>query len=307
MAQSLEDIIREKLDRFETVPNTFGKGVKEVQYSLMEEMLDLLEMLGRNEDGTIKLTKKNLLVIEDILEGLQKTFNKSDYISLVKEFVSEFDTQAKITDDFFSKSFDEFTDPSSFSEAALKRAKAMSYELMAGTPVVTVNLYNPIEQLLVNAVSAGDSYTKTVRDIRRIITGDREVDGKLYRYSKQIAYDSFAVADRAYTNQIAEDIAVEWYVYRGGLVEDSRQFCITRNGKYYHRKEVEAWGNLGDWSGKIPATDSKTIFIYAGGYNCFHHPLPTSISDVPKKDIQRNIRNGNFKPNEKQEQVLGLK
>lgn len=306
MARSLEDIIKEKLERFETVPNAFGKGVNDVQYSLMEDMLGLLEMLRRDDKGLIKLTQKNLLVIEDILGGLQKSFNRSDYVALVKEFISEFDTQAKLTNDFFNKGFDEFTDPSSFSEAALKKAKTMSYELMASTPVITVNLYNPIEQLLINAVSSGDSYTKTVRDIRRIITGDREVDGKLYKYAKQIAYDSFAVADRAYTNQIAEDIDVEWYAYRGGLVEDSRQFCITRNGNYYHKKEVQGWGNLKQWDGKIPATDSKTIFVYCGGYRCNHSILPTSIAAVPKKDIERNIKNGNFSPTEKQRELLGL-
>lgn len=306
MARSLEDIIREKVNRFEDVPDAFGKGVKKVQYDLMEDLLDLLEMLGRNDQGQIKLTKKNLLVIEDILEGLQRSFNKSDYVRLVKDFIWEFDQQAKLTNEFFGKQFDDFSEPSSFSEAALKKAKTMSYELMASTPVVTVNLYNPIEQILINAVSAGDSYTQTVRDIRRIVTGDRQVDGKLYKYSKQIAYDSFAVADRAYTNQIAQDIDVEWYVYRGGLVEDSRQFCITRNSKYFHRKEVEAWGLLKNWDGRIKGTDEKTIFVYAGGHFCQHGILPTSITVVPKSVVKRNIKNGNYTPNEKQKEILGV-
>lgn len=313
MARSLEDIIREKVNRFEDVPNAFGKGVKDVQYSLMEDLLDLLEMLGRNDQGQIKLTKKNLLVIEDILEGLQKSFNKSDYIGLVKDFIGEFDQQAKLTNEFFSKQFEDFSDPSSFSEAALKKAKTMSYELMASTPVITVNLYNPIEQILINAVSAGDSYTQTVRDIRRVVTGDREIDGKLYRYSKQIAYDNFAVADRAYTNQIAQDINVEWYVYRGGLVDDSRCFCQQRNGKYFHKKEIEGFGEgkgVGKcgypWQGMIQGTDKITIFSYAAGYNCRHSWLPTSVTVVPKSVITRNIKAKNYNPSKEEIKILKL-
>lgn len=306
MAKSLEDIIKEKIERLDTIPEKFAKEVKDVQYELMQEVLDLLEMLGRDENGQIKYTKKNILIVEDILEDLKRAFMKSDYIHLVKDFISEFDQQALLTDDFFTKQFDEFDSPSSFSKAALDKAKKMSFELMAGTPTITVNLYQPIEQLLVNAVSSGDSYTKTVKDIRRIITGDRKVDGKLYKYAKQVAYDSFAVADRAYTNQIAEDIQIEWYVYRGGLVEDSRAFCKARNGKYYHRKEVESWGDLGQWDGKIPATDRRTIFIYAGGFHCYHSIIPTSVAVVPKSVLIRNIKNGNYNPDEKEKEILGI-
>lgn len=293
MAQSLEDIIKEKISRLDTVPEKYASDVKKLQRELMDKLSDLLEQLGRTDDGFLKLTKKNLGVITDILNDFKRYFNRSDYFDLTKAFVSEFDTQAEITDSFFKKAFD-FTEPDSFSIAALERAKKQSYEIMAGTPTITVNLYQPIESILIDAVVAGDNYVKTVKSIRRVVTGDNQVDGKLYKYAKQIAYDSFAVADRGYTNNIAEDIGVEWYVYRGGLVEDSRPFCITRNGNYYHKKEVEAWGNLGQWDGKIPNTDSKTIFVYAGGYHCFHSVLPTSIAAVPEEVIQRNIKNGNY-------------
>ena len=305
----LEEIIKLKIARLDDVPNLYTDGIKQVQKDIMQELLDSLEKLKRDEDGNIKKTKANLAIVEDIVRDLKKIFGRSEYISLTKEFINEFDEQAKITDSFFTKTFGDFDD-NKFNELALQKSKEQAYELMAGVPYVTTYLYNPVKSLLTDSIIAGDSYVKTVKAIKQVVQGgtikNKTLEGKLYRYAKQIAYDTFAVADRGYTNNIALDLDIEWYAYRGGLIEDSRDFCIARNGKYFHREEVIAWGKLGNWDGKIPATDEKTIFVYAGGYACLHSILPTSIALVPKDVLLRNIKNGNYKPNEKEKEILGI-
>lgn len=305
----LEQIIKLKIARLDDVPNLYTDGIKQVQKDIMQNLLDSLEQLKRDENGNIKKTKSNLAIVEDIVKDLKKIFSRSDYIELTKQFISEFDEQAKLTDSFFEKTFGDF-DNNKFNELALQKSKEQAYELMAGVPYVTTYLYNPIKSLLTDSVVAGDSYVKTVKAIKQVVQGgtikNKTLEGKLYRYAKQIAYDTFAVADRGYTNNISLDLDIEWYVYRGGLVEDSRAFCIARNDKYFHREEVKSWGKLGDWDGKIPSTDEKTIFVYAGGYRCNHSILPTSIALVPKDVIIRNIDNGNYKPNDKQRELIGL-
>lgn len=306
---TLEEIIKEKLSRLDEIPTIYSDGIKKTQKDIYSNLLDSLEMLSRDEAGNIKKTQRNLIIISDIIEDLKKIFTKSDYLTLTKTFISEFDRQVEITDDYFTKVFKDFED-SSFSKAALKEMKLQAYELMAGTPVITTNLYQPVESILVNAVSVGDSYTSTVKAIRQMVQGGtlqgKTLEGKLYRYSKQMAYDVFAVADRNYTNNLAIDLEVQFYQYTGGLVEDSRQFCITRNGKYYHRKEVESWGDLKAWDGKIQGTDKKTIFIYAGGYRCNHAILPVSEISVPKADIERAIEKGYYTPDEETKKLLGV-
>jgi hypothetical protein len=306
---TLEETIKLKIARLDDIPNAYTDGIKKTQKDIMEKLLDSLEMLKRDESGNIKKTQANLIVIEDIVKDLEKIFTRSDYIKITKEFINEFSVQAQITDSFFTKTFGDFDD-NKFNEIALNKSKAQAYELMAGLPYVTTYLYNPVKSLLTDAIISGDSYVKTVKAIKQVVQGgtikDKKLEGKLYRYAKQMAYDTFAVADRGYTNNISLDLDIEWYVYRGGLVEDSRSFCISRNDKYFHREEVKSWGKLGNWDGKIPSTDEKTIFIYAGGYRCNHSILPTSIAAVPKDVIQRNIDNGNYKPSEKEKEVLGV-
>ena len=81
---------------------------------------------------------------------------------------------------------------------------------------------------------------------------------------------------------------MKYYLYTGGLLKSTRPFCKERNGKFFKKEEVQSWGDLDDWAGKMEGTNSKTIFQTAGGYNCQHSILPVSEAVVPKKVIERN-------------------
>jgi len=124
---------------------------------------------------------------------------------------------------------------------------------------------------------------------------------------KRVAYDAFAVSDRTYTNTVSNVLGIEWYFYSGGTIDDTRDFCQERIGKYFHKKEVEGWGenksccglkypNSNGWQGRNTLTNKTTIFTLAGGYNCKHSISPVSLRSVPKSVVQRNIENGNYKP-----------
>jgi hypothetical protein len=132
--------------------------------------------------------------------------------------------------------------------------------------------------------------------LRYLIEGNEEVDGRLMSHVKRVAYDSFAVSDRSYTNTIATDLGLEFYRWSGGKIEDTRCFCLERAGKYFHREEIKAWGrgeNIGKcksnglWEGANSNTDEATIFFYAGGYNCKHSIAPVSKKSVPADVMQR--------------------
>ena len=124
-----------------------------------------------------------------------------------------------------------------------------------------------------------------------------DLTGKLLQYSKQIAYDSIATADRAYTSAVAEDLGNDWFYYAGGLLKTSREFCIERHNQYYHFKEVESWAGL-NWDGKMENTTPQNIWENLGGYNCNHAIIPVSIDQVPKSVLKRNINSGNYVPTE---------
>lgn len=300
---TLEEIIKLKAERLETVPNALTDAVKKTQKQIFNDILDLLGQLDRR-DGMIVMSKKNLILIDEITAKTKEVVLGSDYVDATKEFISEFDTQTQLTDDYFNK-LDVTISDEALTAQMLKSAKRNAAELMVGTPM-DAQFLQPLRTLLDDAVSSGASWSKTVQDINTYVTGNDTVDGRLLRYSKQIASDSFATADRAYTNVIADENDFEFYRYVGGLLEDSRDFCKERNGNWYHYKEVEHWGTLKSWQGRMPNTNPQTIFITCGGFNCKHSLTPVSVFAVPKSDIKRNIANGNYKPSDAVKQELGI-
>ena len=254
-------------------------------------------------DGTIEMSVANLKRAAKITEELKSILYQSDYIQAVTDFASSFDIQKKVTDKYFNKAFPEFkTIDTEFADAVFQSAKQNAVESLA-TSTVTTNFLEPLKKEINSIVSNGMDYKDAVKTIREYAIGKGERKGKLMQYSSQIAYDSIATSDRAYTSAIAESLDVEWFYYAGGLLPTSREFCIQRDAQYYHYKEVESWAKL-NWQGKMENTTSQNIYEKCGGYNCNHTLIPISIDQVPKDVISRNKRNGNYIPTKFDEKNL---
>lgn len=289
---SIGDLIAEKVRRLTEVPDEFLSQVEKAQKELFPEVVELLMKLKVDADGNILFNNSNLELTAEIKEALNQILLGSDYTSAVKTFAKEFDKQATITNQIVRKGF-EFTD-SKLQEQLVKISKKSTSEILLDN-IGDQRFSSIIAQEVEVAVSNGASFKDTIKAIRGLVEGTDETDGKLLQYSKQIAHDQFAIADRSYTSAVADEIDAEWFFYSGDTIDTSREFCRERHNKYFFYKEIEEWADE-NWDGKITGTNEKTIFSTAGGYNCRHSIIPVSIFLVPKKDIQRNINNGNFTP-----------
>lgn len=69
-----------------------------------------------------------------------------------------------------------------------------------------------------------------------------------------------AAFQRSVTLQKSEDLGLEYFLYAGGLIKTSRQFCIERAGKIFSIAEAKTWDNEQD----LP------VIPYLGGWNCRH-------------------------------------
>lgn len=309
---TLAEIIKEKNRRLERVPDEFLSQVQKSQKKIFAELLSLLSQFNL-VDGKIEISSANLAVVDEVIEGLKVVLYGSDYSDAVAEFAKEFDKQGKINNDYFEKAFDDFKTPEIATEI-LARSKKTTVEALIGGSM-DENFLKPAEQMLSNLVTSGAGFREAVISIREFAEGGEEVDGRLLKYAKQIAHDSFAISDRSYTNAVSEELESEWFFYSGGEIATTRCFCEQRNGKHFHFKELEAFGrgeNLGEcksgelWQGANIQTNEQTIFIFAGGYNCMHSILPVSIFDVPREVVQRNIDNGNYSPTAFEVEEIGL-
>lgn len=299
---TINELIAKKEFNLENVPGAFADGVKTAQGEIWEEMASIIQQIERKGDQIV-MSKKNLQLIDKLLEQIKKVALKSDYITAIKAFSKDIDAQKKINTAYFDKAFTETLGNLDFADAVWEVSKKNSVQTLVNA--VDSEFISAAKGTLENAISTGASWKDTVKNLKTITVGNSEVEGKLYRYAKQTASDAFSISDRTYTNAVSDNLGLEFYLYAGDKIAATRPFCDERVGKYFHKKEIEAMASK-DWDGKIRGTDSKTIFVLAGGWSCKHSWLPVSAIVVPKDVLKRNIANGNYKPSEKEKEMLGI-
>jgi hypothetical protein len=123
-----------------------------------------------------------------------------------------------------------------------------------------------IKNYVLSSVGAEKNYTDFVRGFRNLIKGD---NGILQKYYDSYATDVFAQVVRVSDLQIANELELNHFVYSGGLIETSRQFCIKKDGKIFSRADAETWRDDPDLPGRDSAF-AYTPLVDCGRYRCRH-------------------------------------
>lgn len=289
------DLIKGKARRLDSVPDEFLSSVKKSQREVYEAVLQMLSEM-EVKGGQFVASKKNLELAYQINERLKQVMAAGDYGKALSKFAMEFDIQADLNLNYFSEAFKINAVPE-VAAVLLNAAKVNAVDLLINRAADSEFLY-PIRDIIEQSVVNNAGYAETLQTLREFIEGNDQVDGRLLKYSRGIAHDTFAVADRSVVSAYAAEYGMEWFFYLGGEMETTRPFCAERIGGFFHQKEVEAWGagsrttgmawpKDGEWGGKMDGTNSSTIFSVAGGYNCGHLISPVSEAVVPEKVIER--------------------
>lgn len=180
---------------------------------------------------------------------------------------------------------------------------------------VDANFFDQILETLNSSVVSSGDIDDLFDELKVYITGGKEGVGALQRYVSQVANDSLTQFNATYNLTVTQDLGIEFYKYTGTKISDTRPFCVTFMNQYFHKNEVELLGQgINPYSGKvltqdqlkgrIKGTNKSSIFTYRGGWNCRHYFSPISPRFVPKEVLRRNVRNGNWQPNERETRYL---
>ena len=286
---SFKSLLTDKNNRLEEIPLALQTVVQKQQKKIITQILSELSQLD-TINGQIKINSKNLKLIATISDELKTIFLNDDYLSAVKEFASEFETQSILNAKIIEKGFGKTESPIA-SKTYIDLAKKNAVESL-----INENLFTkPIQDILESSIVNGASISETIDAITLFVEGNADLDGQILKYVKQITNDSFAIADRSYTSIVSDALDNDWFYYAGGEVRDTRCFCLERVGRYFHYKEIESWArgeNLGNcdnggvWQGEIKGTNEATIYSYLGGYNCQHSLMPVSEVIVDEIDLE---------------------
>lgn len=285
MLLDLEDIFDKELEPLFVL-------LRKENAALIDQLIRLTGGLTVRSNGKIANTVENLKKLREIRRLFNNVVNNPQYAKQIENIKPIFDKLSTRITAYFAKTFDLAKDYDS--KAVFKFLKEDAIEqtvsLLTNRGLGAV-FSKPIENVLKQNISGGGTIDQLTEQLKSEL-GKAGATNQVFleRYLGQIAGDSVNEFSRNYINTFAEDLGLEWYLYEGKAISSSRSFCEDRANRYYHRSEVESWADL-KWQGKIPQTNSVTIFSFVGGYNCRHYLIPVPESVVPEAVLARFNKN----------------
>lgn len=286
LANQIEDLIL-------SANNAFADDIIKVQESLYSKLLLDIKELDVDADGYILQTAKNRKVLNDTETTINDVFASSKYQQALSAHLAVINQINALNAEYFNSISDSFVENRVFISSLQNQAIDTIETYLMGDGL-GFQVKTPLLQIINQNVNTGGNYSGFLQQLRTFINGNADLDGRLLSYSRGLLRDTLFNYARAYQNSVTNDLGLEFYLYSGGLMDKSREFCKDRAGQYFHELEIESWAQL-DWQGKNPLTTKSSIFILVGGFSCLHQLIPVHISIVPSDAIKRAEELGFYK------------
>jgi len=236
-----EKLVRDKQRLFDQTPENLATASVKAQRQIWNDVSDLVQSLETDEDGRVAQTQTNIRKIGEIQTALVSAIAGSEYIDAVRTFLGDIDQGARLSNDI-AKQIQRSFEPSEVVKQLLEISKQNALQSLLGESM-RARVTLPFVEQLTAAVATRSTLSETVKALRTVIEGDKDVDGRLVANVKTVAQTAQAIADRNYSAQVNESVGAEWYRYAGSEIDTTRDFCSERHQQYYHKKEIEGWAD----------------------------------------------------------------
>lgn len=277
----------------------FAATMGKVQASLHNKIIGILKGLELDADGYIKQSSANRKILREAQNAFDDIIQNGPYQNSVETHLKVIPKIDALNSKYFKSISDLFSPNKNFFKDLQKQViRDVNANLLNEGLIAQVK--NPLNSILNQNVNLGGSFSGFQDQLRNFIKGNDLVDGRLLRYTTTYTADTLFNYSRSWQEAVTADLGLEFYLYSGGLTAagkgsgGSRDFCIDRTGKFFHRREIESWASQ-SWQGKNPLTTKSSIFTFAGGFNCKHSIIPVSVMVVPKEVIERAVAAGYYK------------
>ena len=260
--QELQLAIESRMD--EALPKVFGK--------LSDQVIDLASDLSLDAKDRAKTLKELIKLKKDIADTI---IQNVPYQLQVAEVIKGFEMLSELSNEYITLAIGDFKEKKELYKAILESNIATTKDALLGAGI-RENFGTAIQEVLKDNISGIGTRSELNKTLRKFIEGTEKEAAFLNRYIKQTTNDAVMTFNAEYIQTVADDLGVEYYLYAGTVIQDSRAFCTARSGRYFTTDQVKSWANLKGWQGRMAGTNSNTIFIYRGGYNCRHQLWPVS-------------------------------
>lgn len=279
---TLEQFIKER-GRVDKASDKLVAEMTDLQKRVSERLAETLSELEMSS-GRFVASEANINRLVSIVSEMERAFPDPQWQKAVAQYLKTYD----VLDAAVIGYVGEFgLIDAAITTALRKQFKLLAADYLLNAQSFQLTLGNTIAQEVAASIANGGSYRELISSVNTIIQGSPDKDGALVGDGTTAVNDMVSIYERTATQIASDAVGAEFYWYQGRPIDSTRPFCRSRANKYYHKKEVESWGNLEPWQGQIPGTNSRTIFSLLGGYNCRHALVPVARRDVPAEDLAR--------------------
>lgn len=252
MARNQYSKKREKL--IDSADERLSSILKRYQSRLVNLITDQINDLDRDGD-TLKDSIGNISKIAQ-LNKMYRDFIAEHGLKIVDPIVQDLEKIHNANIDYFEsitgKDVKKMSD-----KVQMNTFKSFGFNITTGKVIVGGLLHavlfdespvNKLKSFLINALKGSTTAKNIINRFKEVGKGTRTPNG-IGIFEKHIYEripEPFQRFDRATGTIIATDLKLNYAIYQGGLVRDSRPFCVERNNKVFSRDEISKFGTSAD-------------------------------------------------------------
>jgi len=265
------------------------RRVKKAERLLLEELVEgFVDKLQVTEGGQVRNTlhnKRMMASIDDVFDDfartagveLAKTVTEAitKIINFNGQYYRTFTTQAALLP--ISTTVKEFMS----SWLGLTKDGKVKPNGYLDTLIKDTTVKNYVKDFGMRAVIGQRGWMESKKELKNIIVGAKGKTGRLRQYYRNFVYDTYSHVDRATAEVYAEKMGLNFAIYEGGIIKTTRTFCRERNGKTFHRSEIEKFDP------KVAKPPNYNPMTDLGGYGCRHHLnwIPDTAARLYRDDV----------------------
>jgi enamine deaminase RidA (YjgF/YER057c/UK114 family) len=310
----ISEILKRKQEFIDASRDELEKSVIKLQSQLLSDIISNLIPELDIKDGMIQDNAKNYR----LLSVLDKTYRDFQVISNNIVLSQIVNTTAKIADlsqNYFSVMLTGNL-PARFESIITKTDKLINLQIgLEGDKIFKGgwldSFFNSgtsgleLKEMTSKAVTSNMNMKDFVSMLKDKVTGTVDYKGTLEKKFDAFGYDLYQQYDAAYNLTLGNEFGFIYFIYQGGLINDSRDFCAAHNNKVWSKEEMKTWATWTPSQGEYPAgyvvkaKDISAVPSYLGypgydpglnrgGYRC-RHALGW-IDEKMAKDLRPDLK-----------------
>ena len=223
-----------------------------LENALLERLLtNLLEQI-RTEDGRIVSGKSELSLSRAVDQVFEKFFSM-DMPKLMSQMVGNLNQILQLNAGYYKGIYESDSKGKKFS-AITKKVQNNLFKRLGVGEDLSISKDGYLDRMLKNDAGTRDRvknivYKSTINgmplaDFTKALKIEMTTipdisEGWLKKYLRGFAYDVYTKFDRSINKEFAVRLDLKYFIYEGGLLETSRDFCIEKEGKVFTTEEAE--------------------------------------------------------------------